>query len=115
VTKQEVRITTKIIRELSLFMMIHDYTDFQIALNVTENETLFTITLDHASDAFLNKMTEKISRERELEVETYGWELVGDIDSKSELEILGLLIDTIKIEKNNKTVISLIRKNRYKK
>lgn len=114
-TKQEVRITTKIIRELSLFMMIHDYTHFNIELNVLPEETAFIITIDHVSDAFLNKMTEKISRERELEVETYGWELLGDMDSKSELEILGVLIDSIEVLKTSHITITLKRKNRYKK
>ncbi len=95
--------------------MLHDYHEFTIDLKVLPEETVFTITIIDASEDFLMKMTEKISRERELEVETYGWELLGDIDSKSELEILGLLIDSIDIIKQKNITIKLVRKNRYKK
>ncbi len=61
----------------------------------------------------MNKMEEKIERQREIEVETYDWELMGDTDSQNELDVLGLLIDSINIEKE-KVKIILKRTYHYK-
>jgi len=113
-SKQEIKIITKIIRELSLFLMMHGFKDFGIQTKNTPDTTSFIITMDHPKESFINHMREKLEREREMEVETYGWELIGDIDGKTELEILGLLIDSMDVVKEeDKTIITLVRKNRY--
>jgi len=113
-SKQEIKIITKIIRELSLFLMMHGFKDFAIETKNTPDTTALIITMDHPKESFIAHMKEKLEREREMEVETYGWELIGDIDGKTELEILGLLIDTMEVKKEeSKTIITLIRKNRY--
>ena len=115
INKQEIRIVTKIVRELSLFFMIHGYKQFAIEVKQEEKDTYFIITIDPPKTDLIERMKEKINREREMEVETYGWELVGDIDAKSELEIVGLLIDDMIVQKKNqKLVITLVRKSRYK-
>ncbi|MFH5881470.1 hypothetical protein [Liberiplasma polymorphum] len=115
INKQEIRIVTKIIRELSLFYMIHGYKQFNIDVKYEDKVTYFVTTISPPKSDFIARMKEKISREREMEVETYGWELIGDIDSKSELEIIGLLIDDMIVqEKEDKVIITLTRINRYK-
>jgi len=113
-SKQEIKIITKIIRELSLFLIMHGFKDFSLSTKNTKDTTAFIIEIDHPKESFLDHMIDKISREREMEIETYGWELIGDIDDKTELEILGLLIDTIDVKKKaDKTLITLVRNNRY--
>ncbi len=112
---QEVKIISKIIRELSHYVMIHGYKNYTLETRIEEKVTYFKLSIQNPSKAMLEKMKEKVSRERELEVETYGWELIGDIDEKTELEILGLLIDEMVIEKKeDMTHITLIRESRYK-
>ncbi len=112
--KQEVKILTKIIRELSFFLMLHGHKDFILETKNTPKTTQFLITLHDAKESFLKHMQEKLNREREMEVETYGWELLGDIDEHSDFAILGSLIDSMDYTQHaTKTVVTLVRKNRY--
>ena len=114
---QETKIITKIIRELSLYLLIHRVYEFSINLSKEEEVTTFTLSFNTPKNPkIIATMVEKISRERELEIETYGWELVGDIDETSELEISSLLLDEIHVqESNTTTTIVLTRKNQYRK
>lgn len=113
-SKQEVKITTKIIRELSFFLMLHGHKDFILEIKNTPKTTMFLITLQDAKENFLTHMQEKLNREREMEIETYGWELLGDIDEQSDFAILGSLIDNMAYEHQGlKTLITLVRTNRY--
>ncbi len=113
-SKQEIKIITKIIRELSFFLMIHGHKDFQLeTLNDPKTTTVF-IRLKEPKEAFLKHMQEKLNREREMEVETYGWELLGDIDEQSDFAILGSLIDEMTYQKDkDDVIIKLVRTNRY--
>ena len=114
-TKQEIRIITKIVRELSLFFLMHGHRQVSLETKLDEDVTYFTIRVDSLRDDVLKTIQEKLSRERELEVETYGWELIGDMDDKSELEIVGLLIDDVHVnQKPKETVITLSRTSKYK-
>ncbi|MFP4078390.1 MAG: hypothetical protein ACLFUQ_04540 [Candidatus Izemoplasmataceae bacterium] len=112
----EKRITSKIIRELALFLMFHKINDFTITTRINEEKTeLITKTkrLDDKTIAFIKA---RLEQGRKLEIETYGWELVGDLDSESELEIVGSLIDGLTIEHDEtSTTLVLTRKNRYRR
>ena len=111
-TKQEMKIASQIIQELSLFLLFHGYESFDIGFEETEFEEIFTIKIKHIRDELLEFMKEKINRKREEEIEAYYWELLGDMDSTSELEIMGLLIDHLETKKiNDHTEICLIRKH----
>ena len=113
-SKQEIRIVTKIIRELSLFLMIHGHHTFQLDTTLEGKTRVFHIVVADLPTETLDKIREKIGREREIEVETYGWELLGDIDAKTELEIVGLLIDSIDVVTEGKqTRITLKRESKY--
>lgn len=110
-TKQEMKIASQIIQELSLFLFFHGYTEFDIQFNKTEFEEIYTIKLKSIDDTLLNFMKEKINRKREEEIEAYYWELLGDMDSSSELEIMGLLINHLEHKDFNDHIeIYLIRK-----
>lgn len=112
--KQEIRIVTKIIRELSLFLMIHDHHTFQLETTLEGKTRVFRLSVEDLSEETLEKIQDKLGRERELEVETYGWQLLGDIDAKTELEIVGLLIDSVDVVTEGKrTQITLKRESMY--
>ena len=114
-SKQEIKVITKIIREVSLYLMLNGFKDFLIETKNTSDTTRILITMENPNEKTLSYMKEKLSMAREIEVETYGWELAGDIDSKSGLDMVGLFVDECKVSKDgNKTVISLLRINRYK-
>lgn len=113
--KMENRINSKIIKQLSLFLMLHGIKDFLLEFRSSNKNVYFIILADNVSQELVDKMQEKIERQREIEVETYGWELMGDTDSQNELDVLGLLIDSINIEKEkDKVKIILKRTYRYK-
>jgi hypothetical protein len=114
-TKQEIKILSKIIKEISLFLYSHGYSTFEFETYRKEEDTFLIYKVKNIKSTLVDLIKEKINRERELEVETYGWELMGDMDSKDELEIVGLLIDNVDIKvKNEEHVFTFYRKNRYK-
>lgn len=114
-TKQETKIVSKIIKEISLFLYLHGYSTFEFETYRKKEDTYLIYKVKNIKSTLVDLIKEKINRERELEVETYGWELMGDMDSKNELEIVGLLIDYVDIKiENGKHVFTFYRKNRYK-
>ncbi len=113
--RQEIRILTMIIRELSLVMLMNNHDTFSVTLEKRPKETRFILKTDTLADELLTRMQEKVNREREMEVETYGWELVGDVDKQSEFEILGLLIDYMEVEETDgEMVLTFVRKSMYR-
>ncbi len=113
-SKQEIKIITKIIREVTLYLMMHGFKDFIFESKNTAKTTQLIITLDDTKPDFIEAMQTKMNRERQMEIETYGWELIGDIDQKNELEIISLLIDSMDVEyTQSKTIITLTRTNKY--
>ena len=100
--KVEYRIIAKIIKQLSLFLMLHGMKDFKLEYHLTDEKVEFVLYVDHIKKELLEHMKEKIGKQREIEVETYGWELMGDTDSQNELDILGVLIDKIDIQEKDK-------------
>jgi len=99
--KMEYRINAKIIKQLSLFLMLHGVKQFSLDYQLFDEKVEFSLELDTQKKELIDRMKEKIGKHREIEVETYGWELMGDTDSQTELDILGLLIDRIDIQEVN--------------
>lgn len=113
--KMEYRINAKIIKQLSLFLMLHGVKDFNIEYHLQAERVVFVITVQELKSEFIERMKEKVGGQREIEVETYGWELMGDTDSQNELDILGSLIDEIDIQEvNNHHQITLTRQHQTK-
>ena len=114
--KYEMKIIAKIIHEISFYFMRHGITVFDIKTELSEEDIVFTVIAKDLAPEMVKKMKEMVNRARELEVETYGWELLGDSDEKSELDILGLLIDTLEVQRiGNQDVLTMVRTNKYKK
>jgi len=113
--KLEYRVDSNIIKQLSLFLMLHGIKDFSLDFHSNNKSVSFVIKAKNIKQEIIDFMIEKISRQRELEVEIYGWELMGDTDANNELDILGSLIDKIEVKNlDDSTEITLIREYRYK-
>lgn len=113
--KQEIQILTKIIRELSFFFITQGHMHFTIETNINNNNSLLVVTLDNAKPALINFIVEHLKEERELSTETYGWELIGEIDSESEFELLGTMIDDVIVKTDGTlTSLTIIRNSQYK-
>ncbi len=104
-TRQEIRIQTRIIHELSCFMMMNGQDAFSISVEKQQGRTHFVLRLGSIEAPLLERIKEKVNQPREIEVETYGWELVGDHDTKSEFKILGLLVDYMRVECTEDAVV----------
>ncbi|MFP4478381.1 MAG: hypothetical protein ACLFPM_02985 [Candidatus Izemoplasmatales bacterium] len=112
--KREYRVDAKIIKQLSQYLMFHGIKEFSLSFQSSKNEVTFIIESELITPEISEYMKDKISRKREIEVEVYGWELLGDTDSQNELDILGALIDEISIRKeNNKTTVIMKRFYHY--
>jgi len=113
--KIECRITAKIIKQLSLFLMLHGVNNYTLSFSAGEEDVTFTVVVDRLKEDLIGRMKEKIGKQREIEVEIYGWELLGDTDAQTELDVLGVLIDRIDVQqKDHKTVITLTRRQQTK-
>lgn len=113
-SQNEIRIITKIIREMSLFMFLQGYKDFELSIKNDPQHTYISITSALLRDDIVKMILENLNRKRQLEVETYGWELLGDIDEKSDFAILGSLIDSVEHHTDkNQSILKLIRINKY--
>lgn len=111
-SKKETQIITKIIRELTLFFMMHGYNRYQMHVDMQKTIAYLTFEIEHLETDILKRLQEKIMRDREMEVETYGWELLGEGDAKSELEVVGLLIDDLEVSHTaDSTILKFVRKN----
>jgi ribosomal protein S17E len=112
--RAEYSVDAKIIKQLSHFLMLHDVSDFTISFSSNQRDVTFTIKSKNITAKISDYMKEKISRERKIEVEVYGWELLDGTDSQNKLDILGSLIDDIEIIKNrDETTIILKRYYAY--
>ncbi|HAX02898.1 MAG: hypothetical protein A2Y45_05655 [Tenericutes bacterium GWC2_34_14] len=111
-SNQEKKIISQLIQEISLFLMHHEYKSYHIEFNQDDFQEIFTITVDHIEDELLDFMKTKIKQEREQEIEAYYWELLGDIDSSSELKIMGLFIDDMEVMQTKSSVTIKLYRNR---
>lgn len=108
--KLKYRVDSKIIKQLSLFLMLHGIKDFTLEFHSNNKGVNFVIKMKSIKQDIIDLMVEKIGRQREIEVEVYGWELMGDTDLNNELDILGSLIDRIEVRQlEDYTEITLIR------
>lgn len=109
-SKHEMKLISQIIQELSLFVMYHGYQSFDIAFNREDREESFTLVLPRRDMDMLTYLEQKINQKREKEIEAYYGELLGDLDSSKELNILGLVIDYMTVkEEHEHTMITFTR------
>lgn len=98
---------SKIIAELLLFCLNRNLTVLDLQIRSTPSEEVIRYRVEGMNEDDRNKFLSRCSRDREEEIETYGWTLLGETD----LEIAGLLIDEAKAEvEPNAVLFTLIRR-----
>lgn len=110
--KLEYRVDAKIIKQISLYLMFHGINNYDLSVQSNTKDVSFILNIKNMKDEILTDMEDKLSRQRELEVEIYGWELLGDTDTQNQLDVLGSLIDEVKVE-NNGDYTKIIMKRNY--
>ncbi len=111
----ELKKGTKIIHEFILYLMKHDVNTLNIDINRNENNLDIIIKTQKCSKKLIERITDRVGDVKELEYEEYGWELMGESDSSSELELVGMLLDSFEIDDSDpeSTVFKLKRVDNY--
>lgn len=108
---KEAKKISKIIDELLLYFLKKGFMELDMKLKRSKEEIAIIFKIHDLDECIINKMQDRIGRKRELEVEEYGWELMGESDCSNELELIGLLIDSFSYIKNdNLYELTFIRK-----
>ncbi len=103
----------KIIDEIVTHLLRKGHRELNVDLKLNNNESIFTIKLERVDDDLLKLLDETLNQERDLSIEEYGWELMGESDFSSELNLVGMCLDEFRILKNDDyTEFMLIRNNR---
>ena len=104
----------KIIEELSLFLMDNGYYNLSIDVKRYDVESIITFTTDELDKEVSDYIIEMLSEPREEEVEEYSWMLMGEGSAADELDVIGMLVDSVRINnENNKSIIEVIRDETY--
>ena len=109
----ELKKDAKIVDEVLLYLLKHNDDDISIDISRNEERIIFTFKLNALDNEVLSYMDKYINKEREIEVEEYGWELMGESGSQSDLGMVGLLIDKMVISKEDDHLI--LKLTRYYK
>lgn len=111
----EIKKDAKIVDEILLYLLKNDQDEVSINIKREQDEVLITFKCKKLSNDIIKSMDKYINKERELEMEEYGWELMGESDGQSDLSMVGLLIDNLSIDNSNSefTILKLVR--HYKK
>lgn len=104
----------KMIEEFSLFILENHSNNINIDIKEIENKTVVRFTTDLMNNNLIDFVKTNIKPERLVEVEEYGWELMGEGSSDDDLPLVGNLIDKMEIENvDNKTIITMFRYEKY--
>ncbi|MGL5042920.1 MAG: hypothetical protein ACRC6X_07490 [Culicoidibacterales bacterium] len=103
----------KMIDELTTFFLKKGHWDLRIDIKYTKTETTLSITVPNLSVEEGRLIKECFSQKRDCTMEEYGWELMGESETSSELNLLGMCIDSFTMidAGNDKTAIEILRKH----
>ena len=106
----ELKKDAKIVDEILLYLLKKNDDDISIDISRNEDRIIFEFRISKLDKEALSYMDKYINKEREIEVEEYGWELMGESGSQSDLGMVGLLIDKMTVlEEDDHTVLKLTR------
>lgn len=112
-TTHEAKKDCKILDEILLYLMKKHIECFDIHFEYTNQEVSYIIKTKPLDKDTISFMKEHINQKRELEIEEYAWELMGESDCQSELNLVGLLIDEISVDESDiSTTLTLKRRKK---
>lgn len=111
----ELKKDTKIIHEFTLYLMRHGILKLNIDINKSGNTIDTIIKTEKCPKGLVDRIIERIGDVTESEYEEYGWELMGESDEASELELVGMLLNNFEVDNSNQdhTLFILRRVDRY--
>ncbi len=103
----------KIIDEMMIYLIDKGNNEIDMSFSIEEDQTVIIFTIVDPTPEILDCLNTDIYAERDLELEEYAWELMGEDDYSCELQQLGMMIDSMElVEFENRLRIILTRKNK---
>ncbi|MEA3422307.1 MAG: hypothetical protein U9Q80_00610 [Bacillota bacterium] len=98
--KHEIKKISKIIDELVTFFFKNDADEVDIKIKKNEKNIIIKIVDYNTcfSEEDIECITKLLCAQRQHEIESYYWQLAGEVDSDSELILVGAMIDEAKVE-----------------
>jgi hypothetical protein len=97
----------KIVSEIMNYLLKIGCKDVHLDYSIKENTISFSFLciIENLDKGFIDNMESLLSIPRRHDIEEYYWELTGDDDLDSELSLVGMMIDDVRISyKNNKNL-----------
>ncbi len=110
--KHEIKKICKIVDEIVTFLLTDDTDMVDFKINRLADKTIINITDYNTryTEKEVDELIECLNVQRQMEVEEYYWQLVGECDNDSELAIIGAMVDSAIIElRDNNLYMELIR------
>jgi hypothetical protein len=98
---QETRKVSKIVSEITNYLIRRGYLHLNLFINSQEDKTIIQLELPHVKKKDMEEMISRVGAAADPEIEMYGWELMGEAGSKDELTVLGMLINEVMVEEKN--------------
>ena len=84
---------SRIIEQFSLYLLDNAIDNFTFKIKKTRKLTSLLFECDKPDEEMLQEINNTFKLERRSELETYGWELIGQGNADSELSLLGMLVN----------------------
>lgn len=88
----------KMIDEVTTFFLKKGHYKLRIDLDYTKKFMVLRIHIPNLSANESEMITKCFSQKRDLTMEEYGWELMGESETSSELNLVGMCIDSFSFE-----------------
>lgn len=113
----EAKKIAQIVSEILTLFLLNGAENIDIKVNTkmtTNGQNTEIIIIQYEcdyEDEFIKKIEYSLKTQRQHEVESYYWQLVGEDDSSDELHLVGAMVDEANVTKNGKGLyIQLKRK-----
>ncbi|WP_319371648.1 hypothetical protein [uncultured Ilyobacter sp.] len=111
---EKIKKVTKIIDELTTYLMIKGGKNLDIKINIIDRDIAITFLVDNLdfTRSELDELEDSLSIPRQAEVEEYYWQLNGGSETEMEFDLIGMMIDKYILEFTKGSLkLELIRKN----
>lgn len=110
--QHEVKKLSRIVDELTTFFLKEDTNEVDFKIKKEKGKTIIQL-IDyntHFDEEAINDIREVLNIQRQIEIETYYWQLAGETDLGEELLLIGAMVDEAIVEKKSGNLeITLIR------
>ncbi len=102
----------KIADELVTYILQKNSRHVNFDISVSPKISKLVLRFDTCSETIEELLFETLSQERNIGMEEYAWELLGENDSSRELNLVGMCIDDVTVDHDGEeTTITLYRYN----